>query len=386
MSLNKKIFSALIASFLFAGTLTLSQNSMAAAGRCAALFGVEAPATTSSNFTINEILGSDKMRLRQNSVRNLRKAFTKAGLEFQEATLPKIIESAASQIKGRSRTGSIERSNRMAELGREIVKATRGDITTKAQKKMLTYMIAESVLRLESFRITDYKPDTANSVFKQPSVFHITDFHSLVKSYIDGTKKYTDLPAEGGVLDWLDIRNLYANNSWIIGIKDHDMYHLHYSYGHPYYLAVNMHSSRTINDRRYMMISALWESVDNFRTGYEESISSYIRGKGMSTEEGMLFLGSATEKELDSIDAEIGTARSEIYNYDQIAYGSGWRPLKTRFGRNTTNYNESTFLREMTDFINESLRLMQNPANKKYYNYHRNGPGSNSSRDENTIP
>jgi hypothetical protein len=40
----------------------------------------------------------------------------------------------------------------------------------------------------------------------------------------------------------------------------------------------------------------------------------------------------------------------------------------------------------MTDFINESLRLMQNPANKKYYNYHRNGPGSNSARDENTIP
>jgi hypothetical protein len=383
---GKYFFSSLLTTqLLIAGSLYTS-SAEAAARRCSIRTLVEESARTesSNSFSINDISGVEKIKLKPATITKLKKVFDKKGWELSATKIKEVIESGAKMIKGNSRTPSIERSNEMAELGKEILKATKADLN-KEQSKIVTYMIAESVMRLEAIKTSDYKTGAALPVFKKKSTLHIDQFHDIVESYVEGTTGYVDLPQDGGFLSWPEIRGLYANNSWAIGLRDHDMYHLHYSYGHPYYLAVNLHSSRSINDRRYILISALWESVDTFRTGLEGSISSYYKRKNMTAEEGMLDLGTATEAELAAIEAAVGS-HENVSSYNQLAYNAGWRPTKTKFGRTSINVSEATLQKEITDYINESVARLKVASKKKYAKYHRQGPGVTVTTSEEAIP
>ena len=49
--------------------------------------------------------------------------------------------------------------------------------------------------------------------------------------------------------------------------------------------------------------------------------------------------------------------------------------MRTKFGRGTLSYDETTFQEEIEKYINDSIKILSNPANKKYWNYHRQGPG-----------
>lgn len=383
-NLSKNLFSAVITiQLLFVGSLFF--NTAEAASRCSLRTLVEESARVESNgFQVSRLEGIDKIKLKAGTIRKLKEVFDKNDWELNATKITEVIEGAAKLIKGKSRAASIARSNKMAEVGREILKTVHADLN-EAQTKMVTYMIAESVLRLETMKITEFKAGEDLPVFKKKSTLHIDKIHDLVESYVDGTAGYRDLPQDGGFLSWVEIRGLYANNSWAIGLRNHDMYHLHYAYGHPYYLAINMHTSRSINDRRYAMASTLWEAVDTFRTGYESSIARYFNNKNMTAEEAMLFLGSATEKELDQVDAETG-GYTQLNSLNQLSYAGGWRPVKTKFGRNMTSYNEATFLKEIAAFINTSIEKLKDSSNKKYANYHRNGPGVAAERDDSDIP
>lgn len=378
------VFSTLLASqLLIIGSLSV--NNAEAAPRCNIRTLVEESSQTSAGgIQVSRLEGVDKIILKAPTIEKLKKVFEKYEWELDATKISDIIEGAAGLIKGNSRTPSIERSNKMAEVGRDVLNAAGGDLNP-AQTKMVTYLIAESVLRLENFKISEFKAGEDLPVFGKKSTLHVDKIHDLVESYVDGTAGYRDLPQDGGFLSWVEIRGLYANNSWTIGLRNHDMYHLHYSYGHPYYFAVNMHTSRSINDRRYAMTSTLWESVDTFRTGYESTIARYFKEKNMTAEEAMLFLGSATEAELTQIEAVTGS-HTQLDSLNQLSYAGGWRPVKTKFGRNTTSYNEATFVAELAGFINTSLVKLKDQANKKYANYHRRGPGVVGETDESAIP
>lgn len=379
------VFSTLIASqLLIIGSLSIINAE--AAPRCSIRTLLEESSHSSSTgFQVSKLEGADKIKLKVATVKKLKKVFNDNGWELSATKITEVIEGAAELIKGNSRTPSIERSNKMAEIGREILKAADSDLNA-SQKKMVTFLVAESVLRLEAMKMTEFKASADSfPVFKKKSTLHVDKIHDLVESYVDGTAGYRDLPQDGGFLTWTEIRGLYANNSWAIGLRNHDMYHLHYSYGHPYYFAVNMHSSRSINDRRYAMTSSLWEAVDTFRIGYENSIARYFKSKNMTAEEAMLFLGSASEKELDAIDRDAGS-HTNINSLTEMSYANGWRPTKTKFGRNSTSYNEATLTSELADFINTSIARLKVSANKKYAKYHRQGPGVVVEADESAIP
>lgn len=378
-------FSTLLASqLLIIGSLSI--NNAEAAPRCNIRTLVEESSRAgNSGFHVSRLEGADKIKLKVTTVKKLKKLFDDNGWELNATKITEVIEGAAEMIKGNSRSPSLVRSNKMAEVGREILKVTEGDLNA-AQKQMVTYLVAESVLKLEAMKMSEFKASADKfPVFKKKSTLHYDKIHDLVESYVDGTAGYRDLPQDGGFLTWTEIRGLYANNSWAVGLRDHDMYHLHYSYGHPYYFAVNMHTSRSINDRRYAMTSSLWEAVDTFRTSYENAIARYFKAKNMTAEEAMLFLGSATEKELDAIDRDAGTHTS-ISSLTEMSYANGWRPTKTKFGRNSTSYNETTLQNELADFINTSIARLKVTANKKYAKYHRQGPGAVVETDESAIP
>lgn len=388
-SINKPFVSAIItAQLILLGSLYTGQAE--AARRCSIRTLVEDSARSESTasrsrFSINEIEGVDRISLKAATITKVKKIFEKKDWDLgSRKKIKDIIEAAASNVKGNSREASIERANKMAEVGREILKAIKSDLK-KDQVMLVTYMIAESVMRLEAVKTTEYKAGPELPVFKKKSTIHINKIHDLVESYVDGTAGYRDLPQDGGFLSWPEIRGLYTNNSWSIGLRDHDMYHMHYSYAHPYYLAVNFQSSRSINDRRYIYISALWESVDTFRTGLESNIANYYKRKNMSAEEGMLELGSATEKELDAIERVVG-APDSVGSFNELSYAQGWRPTKTKFARRSTTVSEEVLLKELSDFINESKARMAVRSNSRYGNYHRLGPGNTVGRDQNTIP
>lgn len=381
---GKNLLSVFIAAqVILAGSLYSS--SAEAAPRCSLRTLVQRSAEAEPiPIHLSQITGVDKIKLKAGTITKLKKVFDNHGYELSATKLKEVIEGAAEMINGTSKTPSLERSSKMAEIGREILNTIKADLNAD-QNKMAQYLVGEAVLRLETFKITEYKSRGELPVFKKKSTLHINKFHDLVESYVDGTGGYRDLPQDGGFLTWPEIRGLYANNSWAIGLRDHDMYHLHYAYGHPYYLAVNFHSSRSINDRRYAMISTLWEAVDTFRTGYESSIANYFKRKGMTAEEGMLHLATASEKDLDKLEESFGSY-TQLTSLNELAYSNGWRPVKTKFGRNTTNYTEQIFMTEIQDFINESIERLKNPTNKKYANYHRRGPGVTGARDESAIP
>lgn len=376
--LSKYIFGAAItAQLLIAGSLY--SNSAAAAARCSVRTLVEdSVRSETSSFKINKINGVEKIKLKPGTIKKLKQVFEDNNWELKSTKIAEIIEIVAGKIKGRSNEPSVEKSDKMAKVGREILKAIKADLT-QAQVKMVTYMVAESVLRLETIKLSEYKTSPELNIFTVRSTMHINKFHKLAESYIDNSTAYRNLPNDGGIIQWAEIRGLYTNNSWTVALRPHDVYHLHYAYGHPYYLGVQLHASRSINDRRYTLISNLWESVDTFRTSYESSVANYFKSKNMSPQEGMLFLGSATEKEMNAVEQAVGS-HTTAPNFNDLAYANGWRPTKTNFGR-SQNPTESTLLKEVADFINTSLDKMKDPKNKKYVNYHRQGPGMTSPRD-----
>lgn len=389
-SIHKNILmsAVAVATQLFIATTTLYVSSAEAAPRCSLRTlmerSQEATAETST-FKISQIKGSDQVRLKAGTMTKMKKVFDKHGKQLEATTMKGIIEAAGALVATADKKPSLEKSNKMAEIGRDILKTAKPDLSD-AQYKMVSYMIAEAVMRFETIPLSEYKAATNElPVFKKKSTLHIDKFNDLVESYVDGTEGYANLPTDGGFLSWPEIRGLYTNNSWAIGLRHHDMYHLHYSYGHPYYLAVNMHASRTINDRRYAMISTLWEAVDTFRTGYESRLAGYFRSRNMSVEEGMLYIAGATEKEMDKMEETIGSY-TQLQNLSELAYAQGWRPVKTKFGRGTTRYTQETQFKEIETFINDSLSRMSVAGNSRYGNYHRQGPGHASPTDQNTIP
>lgn len=383
-NLNRGLLSAVVATqLLFTGVMYTSTAE--AVPRCSlrSLFEESSRAHFESGFNLMTLSGVEKVKLKPATVKKLAKIFEQEGLELKTNKIKSILELAARHYKGDSVTGSISQSNKMAEIGRKILETVKPDLKGD-QVKMVTYMIAESVLRLENFTMTEFATDRETAAFSKKSAVHIDKFHDLVESYIDNTAAYRDLPNDAGLLAWPEIRGLYSNNSWIIGIRHHDMYHLHYSYGHPYYLAVNLMVSRSVNDRRYMMISSLWESVDSFKATYERNIAYHMKDKGMTAEEGMVYLAGATEKELDAIDAAIG-GTDQVNSARELSFGQGWRPTKTKFGRDTLDYNDATFLSEINNYINESLKRMAKEGSARYVNYHRKGPGVTVEVSEDSI-
>lgn len=333
------------------------------------------------SVALNRLKGDIKLNVKGETLAKVKQLFGEAGIELYTKNIVEALEGASEVLREGSNQPSVEKSDKLAELGDKLITIVKNDFT-KAQNLQIGYHVAEAVLKMERIELSKYG-STPSQIFNKDGALHVKDFHKYVESYIDGSSLYANLGSEVGFISWPDIRHLYSNNSWGIGLRDHDMYHLHYAYGHPYYLAVNFQASRSINDRRYMMISSFWESIDSNQTGYESKMAGYFKHRRMSPQEGMIFLGRATKAMLEEIDRfGYGTAESSGY-FQQVSYTAGsWKPQATKFGRTSFATNHEVYDKELQDFINKSIDLLADPTNKKYYNYHRKGPGKTSARDE----
>ncbi|MEQ1723240.1 MAG: hypothetical protein ABL930_08685, partial [Pseudobdellovibrio sp.] len=312
--------------------------------------------------------------------------FAREGITLETKNLKEALVIISDKIKDGSETPTLAKSEKLAVFGDKLLEIVKNDFT-KAEFMMISYYVGESVLKMERIPLKKYKTVEAPDILSTNGVLNIKDFHKMVESYIDNTAAYRDLPSDVGFIDWTDIRHLYSNNSWGIGLRHHDMYHLHYAYGHPYYVAVNFQASRGINDRRYAMISSFWESVDTNQTTFESKISKFFGDKGMSPQEGMIYLARATKemmKEIDKAEANsyYNETSQEVVNDNNIGLRNGWQPFAVANGRGAAPTDLAVYDKEIEDFINKSFTKLANPANKKYYNFHRLGPGKKSTTDE----
>lgn len=382
---KKQIYNSL---FLILFSLNLlSTDAHAEVLQCLAIFR----STPKVEFKIKSVGDVDQIKLSQQSLKQIKNVLDDLNLSSKSTKIKNIIEVVANHFdkmvihKVGDIPAAIKKSDGMAEAGQKILSIVKSELNPE-QFKTVQYVVAESVMRIESIKIEKFVKE-APKVFENSAenILHVDQFLDYVQHYVDGSRKYTTSFERVGLLDWQDIRHLYSNNSWIIGIKDHDMYHLHYSYGHPYYLAVNLLSSRSVNDRRYILISALWESVDNFRSRYENRVANYFQNKNMTAEEGMLELGTASEEMLTRFESEIGATDSMGYT-DDVSYGSNWKPAKHKFGRATEFNSETDYVKEINSFINDSKRRTALPENAKYKKYHRLGPGQVVETSQENIP
>lgn len=338
---------------------------------------------------LQKIKGSDKLVLKGATLTKVKALFEQNGVDLTTKKITEALVAISEHIRNGSDEPSLVKSEKLAKFVNKFYELTEGDFS-KDQKLMLGYLVGESVLKMERLPLKKFKKNSAPDVFTKEGVLHIKEFHKYVESYIDGTLLYKNLSDEVGFLEWPDIRHFYSNNSYAIGLRDHDMYHLHYAYGPPYYMAINFMTARGINDRRYAMISAYWEAVDTNQTGFESKMSRYFRDKNMTPQEGMIYLARATNKILDDVEG-LGSENTNSY-YDQsavdvassynIGVNSGWQARLLKFGRTTAPDDLAIYDKELENFINKSLEKRANTANKRYYNYHRKGPGKTSATDE----
>lgn len=383
ISLKNIFFSFLVAASIASTTFVSSAE---AARTCRVVIAGELPGAVE----LLKIKGSDQLVLKPKTFAKVKTLFAENGVDLTSRKVTEALVAISEHIRKGSDSPSLEKSEKLARIVNIFYDLVSTEFS-KDQKLLLGYLVGESVLKMERIQLKKFKKTNIPEVFKKKGVLHINDFHKFVESYIDGTSLYRNLSNEVGFVRWSDIRHLYSNNSWGIGLRDHDMYHLHYAYGHPYYLAINFMSSRGINDRRYALISALWESVDNNQVGIESKISEYFKYRNMTPQEGMIYLARATKEMLDEFEHYESsnrwnnqTAESVVIGYG-IGINSGWQPKLVKAGRTSLPEDIEIYDKEIEKFINKSLKKRESIEYKKYYNYHRKGPGKTSAKDEDRI-
>ena len=340
---------------------------------------------------LQKIRGSESLAMKPTTYTKVKALFSEHGVELSSKKITEALVAMGEHIRNGSDEPSLVKSEKIAKVLNKFYDLAVGDFS-KEQKLMFGYLVGETVLKMERMQLKKFKKTGTPEVFSQSGAVHIKDFHKMVESYIDGTALYRNLGSDVGFIAWPDIRHLYSNNSWGIGLRDHDLYHLHYAYGHPYYLAINFMNSRGINDRRYAMISAFWEAVDTNQTSFESGMSAYFQGKNMTPQEGMIYLARATKEMLDEVEGITSQSTGNNYSYGRnalevartynIGVNSGWVPRLVKFGRTSVPEDIEVYDKELEKFINKSLQLRADTANKRYYNYHRKGPGKTSATDE----
>lgn len=347
-----------------------------AAPTCRVIFSRE-----TSAVRLTEVSGRENLNVRGAKLQAVKNLFLEYGIDIQTKNLAEALEGASEVLRNGDKKPSKQRSDQMAELGDQLLKLVKTTFDQN-QNLMLSYFVAEAVLKLERIQIQTYDVSARPpEIFKDSGVLHIDQFHKYVESYIDKTDLYEDKTSRAGIITMSAIRHLYSNNSWIIGLKDHDMFHLHYSYGHPFYLAINFMASRSINDKRYSMISSLWESIDDTQYNYETEIASYFKSRRMSPQEGMIYLARATDAILDQVENALNDSYDDGY-MNQVSYEKNkWKPVLHAYGRTAKPKSAVVYDDELTDFINKSLQLKQDPKNKKYYNYYRRKKGETARSD-----
>lgn len=225
----------------------------------------------------------------------------------------------------------ISRSDEMARFGEMLLSLLPKDLS-REKKKQVEYAVIEAVSKLESFTSKDVIVDDKVVFNRYPefNYFQMNQFTTVTRNYLTSSPYFSSLIGHTGIIAWPDIRDIFSYQKWIVEIKRHDVLHLYYASGHPYYLPSVFRAAWSRNALRYYMVSSLFEGVDRFQTSFEQRIFEYMSAKPEFTMDGkidleaaIMYLARAPYVELHSIARELGLAaeRDSILRDFQT-----WRP------------------------------------------------------------
>ena len=113
-------------------------------------------------------------------------------------------------------------------------------------------------------------------------------------------------------------------------------------------------------------MAAMYEAVDTVQYGYERSLSAYFRNKGMSLEQGLEYVATATDAQLQEVvraaasDSGFTSHADAVRDHMAPAISGTWDGL---------GVTGTGFEAEEDAFVNNMKRLKQDPANASWMNY-----------------
>ena len=258
---------------------------------------------------------------------------------------------------------AIAGAEKMAKFGMELDELLVG--VPKDVRQATWFNVGYAVNDLEGFKESELLPSVKNAD-KMAGLVGLDQYPSYAKGFVDSKPPYTNHVGwnTGSVLQIGEYRDVVSHNLWPLWLQPHDMLHVHFAYGHPKAVAVYFKATRSKNPKRFVMMAGMYEGVDTVQYTHEAALGLYFsKTMKMGLEDSMLWIGKASDAELDRVISEAGIDISTF-----VSDLDGWAP-KTKVGFKGKTDEELD--QEILAFVRKSEKDLSNPAKAKYTNYHR---------------
>lgn len=276
-------------------------------------------------------------------------------------TYPEAISDAFETIAEKYSKTSKKAGNEMAKFGEELREFYKN--LEKRERIQIDFLVARNVIELERFEPSEFKKVSSFILEYNSEETHLAypDYEKYVKGYVKNKAPYTNIESNAGLLTRDDIRDIQTYNLWPIYMLPHDIKHVHFGISHPLAMATVLKSARSKNHLRYVMISALFEGVENVQYFEETALCRYMANElGMELEEAMVYLGRATEEELKKIAKKTG------YQDDFFELVKDFKNYKPKKSGNFQGLGTTgTSLEEELDDMVKNLRKLENKSGIK---------------------
>ena len=254
-------------------------------------------------------------------------------------------------------------AEKMAKFGMELDELLVG--VPSDVRQATWFNVGYAVNDLEGFTESELIKSSVN-VDKMAGLVELDQYPSYVKGYVDGKPPYTNHVGwnTGSVLQIGEYRDVVSHNLWPLWLQPHDMLHVHFAYGHPKAVAVYFKATRSKNPKRFVMMAGMYEGVDTVQYTHEAALGLYFsQTMKMGLEDSMLWIGKASDAELDRVISDAGIDISSF-----VSDLDGWVP-KSKVGYKGRTGEELDH--EIFDFVRKSEKALSDPTKAKYTNYHR---------------
>lgn len=279
----------------------------------------------------------------------------------------------------------LEKSEQMARFAQEIL-STLPNGTAPEKRELIQYHLGVAIMNLELMptQLWVENPKSLLSRNKNESIsIGPLQFAEWTQAYIKKSALYTNSNQSfGDVLDANLIRDLFAHNHWPITAKKHDSRHIHFAVGNPLGAALVLKSSRTLNLKRHVLISMLFEGVERFQFRSEFALTKLMYERGYNLTTGLLYVATATETQLDELISTSSLIAGEIAKREDIY--QKFKP--SLLGSWTAEYISDFGLeRELDQMVEKHLNFKNEPENIWFLNYAINPEMTGAEENDLTI-
>ncbi|MEZ4743342.1 MAG: hypothetical protein R3B45_13000 [Bdellovibrionota bacterium] len=296
--------------------------------RLAKLNSLKSKPFDSSIFAFKQLDFVKDVKIPESKLSEVSAAASDLGVNFNGNTYAELLEDVSKALDASEGT-PLEKGDKMSRF----VARLDGSLNELPKNKRLhvQYLQAISVLRLEAYPKSAWV-SVKKAEFETVGLkaLNFDDYKVWTKAYLKNEDPYKSLnpvPYGGGVLSYKKIREMIALNTWPVDLKPHDMTHVHYYYGHPQAGATYFDAARSMNHKRYFILSGFFESVDTTQYAWESALARHFKEKNFTIEEASFYISRATDEQLDEIMTN-NTVANQFNSW--MSEFKDWQPVYTK--------------------------------------------------------